>query len=943
MKATTNSLILLPLIALILTASCPNTVINQDNDPPSIVILEPADGTAMLEGDLWDFTGTVGDDKTTADLRITLGAPNTPDGIIQEGIIPDGAFWSVMGVSLQPGTDKVIEASVVDKSGEKGTDTVTIHVLPEGSNPVCDIIEPSIGPALPNFPNFDIGELIFFEGHIVENETACEGIAYEWTSNLETAELNSGLTGGSTPDCFTSFSIDTLMAGDHMITLTVTDGDGLSGACNLAVTLHDPLTFDHDGDCYCEVGPCTASADASCLSILEGDCNDDEAGVNPGQIDEICDGFDTDCDGFMPPEEVDDGDLDGSPTCLDCDDTDNTVYPGAPDICDGLDNDCNSNTADGSNEPWFQQSCGSNVGQCSVGMFLCQGAQQSCAGEIPPVTEDLTNPSVMCDGLDNDCDSLVDLDDIPAPDRDGDGDGANFCVDCDDGNSSLNLIDIDGDGFASCDGDCNDLDPNINPAAAEVCNGVDDDCNGLQDAGNPGFPQQETDTDGDGLSTCAGDCDDSDPTMNQLDSDSDGFSTCNGDCNDLSASSFPGAPELCDGLDNDCNGMDDVLGFDRSETDDDGDGQTECGGDCDDLNASRYSGSPEICDGIDNNCNGLDDAGNPGVGGQEVDNDGDFQSECQGDCDDTNPNRRTGQAEVCDGIDNDCNGLDDAGNPGVGGQEADNDGDGQSECQGDCDDTNPGNFTGNTEVCDGFDNDCNGQDDFLGFNGSETDNDGDILSECQGDCNDSNSSIFLGAPESCDGVDSDCDGNLDNGGPALCPAPPNVNTTVCGGASGCAIASCTANNYDTDGAYANGCNCADAVITANCAGAASLGSISTGGLTATPVGSIPSDVFGTAPADWYVVSFPAASRPGSGKPTILMTRNDGGDYLFDILPGCASSAVCGGAVQWDLSDNADSTGTYGVNSTAWPSTVYVKVYRVSNNQRCGKYQITVSR
>ena len=52
------------------------------------------------------------------------------------------------------------------------------------------------------------------------------------------------------------------------------------------------------------------------------------------------------------------------------------------------------------------------------------------------------------------------------------------------------------------------------------------------------------------------------------------------------------------------------------------------------------------------------------------------------------------------------------------------------------DDSDPNNFTGNVEICDGQDNDCNGQDDYAFFDGSETDDDGDGQSECEGDCDD---------------------------------------------------------------------------------------------------------------------------------------------------------------------------------------------------------------
>ena len=57
--------------------------------------------------------------------------------------------------------------------------------------------------------------------------------------------------------------------------------------------------------------------------------------------------------------------------------------------------------------------------------------------------------------------------------------------------------DADGDGYTVADGDCDDGDPAVNPGASEVCNGFDDDCDGIIDEG--------FDADGDGVTTCAGD------------------------------------------------------------------------------------------------------------------------------------------------------------------------------------------------------------------------------------------------------------------------------------------------------------------------------------------------------------------------------------------------------------------------------------------------------
>jgi len=107
------------------------------------------------------------------------------------------------------------------------------------------------------------------------------------------------------------------------------------------------------------------------------------------------------------------------------------------------------------------------------------------------------------------------------------------------------------------------------------------------------------------------------------DDDGDGVSECAGDCNDASASVFPGGTEICDGLDDDCDGV-----IPSGEVDADGDGFRDCGGDCDDTNRAVFPGNPESCDGLDNNCNSQID---------ELDTDGDGVGFCFGDCNDADP------------------------------------------------------------------------------------------------------------------------------------------------------------------------------------------------------------------------------------------------------------------------------------------------------------------
>ncbi len=238
---------------------------------------------------------------------------------------------------------------------------------------------------------------------------------------------------------------------------------------------------------------------------------------------------------------------------------------------------------------------------------------------------------------------------------------------CDDGNlvqydgcfDCIPEIDLDGDG--SYEGqDCDDNDPANFPGNIEICDGQDNDCDPLTD--------ENLDLDGDDYTLCRGDCDETNPLINE------------------------GMPEICNGgIDDDCNPLT------IEDEDGDGDGLCVCEDDCDDSNASTYPGAPEICDGQDNDCDGL-------LPVDEIDADDDNWLPCEGDCDDSQASIHPAAGEACDGIDNDCDGIVDNGLD-------DLDGDGWSSCEGDCDDLNPDVQLSSPEVSedsctDGIDNDC---------------------------------------------------------------------------------------------------------------------------------------------------------------------------------------------------------------------------------------------
>lgn len=181
--------------------------------------------------------------------------------------------------------------------------------------------------------------------------------------------------------------------------------------------------------------------------------------------------------------------------------------------------------------------------------------------------------------------------------------------DCD----GRDLVDLDGDGW-SAGADCNDTDAGIHPDAVEVCDGIDQDCDGEVDEDALDSLHGFVDADGDGYG---------DPEVPWAHCQLLGPSRA-GDCDDEDDSVFPGAPEVCDGVDQDCDGDVDEDAIDAFSgfIDADGDGYgsnsrpwngcdslgPETGGDCDDSNAAVNPEAPETCrDRVDNNCDGFVD------------------------------------------------------------------------------------------------------------------------------------------------------------------------------------------------------------------------------------------------------------------------------------------------------------------------------------------------
>ncbi|MEN0062910.1 MAG: putative metal-binding motif-containing protein [Myxococcota bacterium] len=220
----------------------------------------------------------------------------------------------------------------------------------------------------------------------------------------------------------------------------------------------DPRAIDADQDGFAEAF----------------DCNDGDPSVFPGAPDPPYDGVDSDCAG----DSDFDVDEDGVDVPADCDDENPLVRPGADELCNGIDDDCNDRIDDEAVDAvrLFVDNDGDGFGVKGLERMGCEGDAGTARfmGDCDDENDQrFPGLAEVCDGLDNDCNMLVDdaLTEIEAwPDLDGDGFGDA---------SAAPMRDCAGPpmGFVDNALDCADFDPYTFPGAADIaCDGLDNDC-----------------------------------------------------------------------------------------------------------------------------------------------------------------------------------------------------------------------------------------------------------------------------------------------------------------------------------------------------------------------------------------------------------------------------------------------------------------------------------
>jgi len=455
----------------------------------------------------------------------------------------------------------------------------------------CDDFDVSINPGITEVCDDSIDNDC--DGDVDGNDTDCGGTCQDGATR-QCGSTDEGLCAYGTETCNLGVWEDCVGAVyPANETCDYWDND-CDGSIDEGVTI--TYYFDSDNDSFGDINEAIDSCTVPIGHVENNtDCDDTNLNIYPGATEIPYNGIDEDCSG----SDLVDVDEDGYAEGLDCDDNDPDVNPGATEICDGIDNNCNNETDEGLTSVYYEDADNDSYGNPS------SSTDETCTMPLGFVNDNTdcddsdasVNPGVteICDGIDNNCaegiDEYVKLTFYGDVDSDGFGNMTDTVDEC---SAPSDYVDDNTD--------CDDDDVLINPNATEICDYVDNNCDGSvdEDVTLRFYIDSDSDSFGD--------------AFNFVDECSlpSGYVENDTDCDDTNLSIYPGAIEVpYNGVDEDCSGGDLV--------DVDGDGYPyvfDCDDNDPDVNPSMteilWNGKDDDCDSdtpdlIDDDDDGIDD------------------------------------------------------------------------------------------------------------------------------------------------------------------------------------------------------------------------------------------------------------------------------------------------------------------------------------------------